>query len=170
MKPNKKKLFEYTVGFLFMLTGLAIAQLAFEGNSIDGVQVIAGKHSSTGKTAVPKVDANGNLLVASGSSLTGSCASVQRTVAIVVDGSSGTTKDCGSTGTVRRAAIKNDSRTFRIEVEDSTNTSPIALLPGESYTNALDNAATPDSFVVNTACTRCGGGAVPVSLECCDDD
>ena len=64
-KTKPKRLLEYTAFVLLLGTGLAVAQLAFEGNNIDGVQVIAGKNSSTGKTLVPKVDpATGGLVVA----------------------------------------------------------------------------------------------------------
>lgn len=66
MKTNWKKV-GTVAGWVFLAgAGLAIADLVFEGNTIEGVQVIAGKDSSTGKSLVPKVDPVTGGLVVSG--------------------------------------------------------------------------------------------------------
>jgi hypothetical protein len=71
MKTNWKKVGTFA-GWVFLAgAGLAIADLVFEGNSIEGVQVIAGKNSSTGKTLVPKVDPTTGGLTVTGTVTTG---------------------------------------------------------------------------------------------------
>lgn len=127
MKTNWKKVGTFA-GWVFLAgAGLAIADLVFEGNSIEGVQVIAGKNSSTGKTLVPKVDsATGGLIV---TQFPQTCSNPWITTINTTSGADTSLALTGCvSGTCKRVVVDNiGSNPVLIQTNSSTGTSGIWL-------------------------------------------
>lgn len=136
MKTNWKRITEYVAFTLLVFTGLAIADLIYEGNTIEGVQVIAGKNSSTGKSAIPKVNSSGELLVVASST---SASGPERSMTINI-GEKADTSATTDTGTFSLIALTKRIATHLTRVWQGPNAS-CAHIRGSGLTALAANSS-----------------------------